>query len=114
MNLPKLLADLSVTDYPTELDPRQNKGAETFAAGGSVPQTFILNFMNNILVYLFGIAAVLSLIYGGILYVTAGGDAEKAERGKRVIMYSVIAIVLMILTLAIYEFVIKGVQTGGV
>ena len=117
MNLPQLLADLpSVSDGASKLDPRDKVGAGTFAAadGGGVPQTFINNFIGNILVPFFGIAAVLVIIYGGILYVTAGGDPEKAERGKRAIMYAVIGIVVASASYLIYLFVIKGVETGQV
>lgn len=64
------------------------------------------NLVINILLPLISVGAVLSLVYGGYLYLTAGGDAEKSETAKRVIMYSVIAIVIIIASFAIYNTVI--------
>ena len=32
-----------------------------------------------------GLVAVLSLIYGGVLYVTSAGEVEQAERGKKTV-----------------------------
>lgn len=66
----------------------------------------------NIVLIVVGILAVLYLIYGGVMYLTAGGDAEKAGKGRTAITNAIIGIVIIILALAIYNFVISGVQTG--
>lgn len=79
--------------------------------GGSLTN-MIGNIVNVILVVV-GILAVIYLIYGGIMYVTAGGDAEKASKGRVAITNAIIGIVIIMLALAIYNFVIQGVQTGS-
>jgi len=66
----------------------------------------------NIILIVVGILAVLYLIYGGILYLTAGGDAEKASKGRVAITNAIIGVVIILLALAIYNFVIKGVGSG--
>lgn len=85
-----------------QLSPLNTNNADVSGLGGTIATNLI-----KVIVLLFSIAAVLSLIYGGFLYITAGGAPEKAETGKRVIMYSVVAIIIVILSYAIYEYVIK-------
>lgn len=85
---------ITVQDNPNFKDPSQ-----TINSLGT-------NLVVNIFLPLVSVGAVLSLVYGGYLYLTAGGDAEKSETAKRVIMYSVIAIVIIIASFAIYNTVI--------
>lgn len=98
------LFDLAfVSELTNKLDPTtvQNK-----VSSDNLPTTILSNLVNNVLVgVVFGIAAVLSLIYGGFLYLTAGANPEQAETGKRVIIYTVIAMVVVIASYAIYETV---------
>jgi len=61
-----------------------------------------------VLLYVISLLIVVSLIYGGFLYITSGGDSEKAERGKRVMTGSIIAIFIVVGSLVIYTFFIKG------
>ena len=68
----------------------------------------------NVLLVVVGILAVIYLIYGGIMYITAGGDAEKANKGRVAITNAIIGIVIIMLALAIYNFVIQGVRSGDV
>ena len=42
-----------------------------------------------------GAIAVIYLIYGGILYITAGGDAEKATKGRTALINAVIGIIII-------------------
>ena len=64
----------------------------------------------NVILVVVGIVAVLYLIYGGITYVTAGGDAEKAGKGRTTITNAIIGIVIIAASLAIYNYVVKGVS----
>ena len=68
----------------------------------------------NIILIVVGVLAVLYLIYGGILYLTAGGDAEKASKGRVAITNAIIGIVIILLALAIYNFVTGNIETGNV
>jgi len=53
-----------------------------------------------------GIIAVIYLIYGGVIYITAGGDAEKAGKGRVAITNAIIGIIIIIAALAIYNAVV--------
>lgn len=79
----------------------------------SSPETLYPKIILGLL-YVVATVAVLSLLYGGFLYITAGGEAEKAEKGKKVIVGSVIGIVLIASAFVIYNSLIKGIETGTV
>lgn len=54
---------------------------------------------------LMGLVAVSFIIYGGIVWMTSGGNEEKIERAKRIIVNAVIGLVLVLLSWAIVFFV---------
>ena len=53
------------------------------------------------------IAAIAAFIYGGFTYLTSGGSDEKLQRGKKIIIYAVIGIVIIMLSAAITNIVIS-------
>lgn len=63
----------------------------------------------NIILIVVGIIAVVYLIYGGIQYVTAGGEAEKATKGRTTITNAIIGIVIIAASLAIYNYVVGNI-----
>jgi hypothetical protein len=67
----------------------------------------------NVILIIAGVLAVIYLIWGGITYVTAGGDAEKAGKGRTAITNAIIGVVIIVTALAIYNAVISGVGTGA-
>lgn len=73
----------------------------------------ILNNVVNWILILAGSIAVVYLIYGGILYITAGGDAEKATKGRTAVVNAIIGIVIILLALVIVQWVSRIVKTGN-
>lgn len=61
----------------------------------------VVDIILNILAYLIGILAFVGIVYGGILYITAGGDDAKAEKGKKTLIYSIFGIILATLAASI-------------
>jgi len=59
-----------------------------------------------------GIIAVIYLIYGGLLYITAGGDAEKSKSGRAALINAIIGIVIIALAFLIVRWVGSVVETG--
>jgi len=49
----------------------------------------VLASVINWVLYAGGFVAIIFLIYGGILYITAGGDAEKATAGRTAIVNAI-------------------------
>ncbi len=62
--------------------------------------------------YILGSLAVIILIYGGILYLSSGGDAEKAEKGKKTVIGAIVGIIVIAAAYAGYNFIIDAL-TGG-
>lgn len=54
-----------------------------------------------------GILAVISLSWGGMLFITAFGEDEKVKKGKNIVQYSLIGVVLTISAYAIVDIVNK-------
>jgi len=54
-----------------------------------------------------GIIAFLAIVYGGFLYLTAGAEAEKAERGKKVLVGAIIGMIIIFVSYAAYNTFIK-------
>lgn len=69
-----------------------------------------INGIVNVVLIVVGILAVMYLIYGGILYITAGGNPESAVKGRTAITNAIIGIIIVMLSLAIYNFVIDRVR----
>ncbi|MGA2667156.1 MAG: hypothetical protein ABSE91_03700 [Patescibacteria group bacterium] len=76
----------------------------------------LIGVIATILTWVFliaGILAVIYLIYGGILYITAGGDAEKATKGRVAIVNAIIGIIIIALAFLIVMFVNNAVQNAS-
>ncbi len=61
----------------------------------------VVDLTVNIIEYILGILAFAGLVYGGIMYITAGGDDAKAEKAKKSILYSVVGIIVAALATTI-------------
>ena len=84
---------------------------EKTGSQGSARQ-LILNIVNFFLGFL-GLLAVIMIIYGGMLYVSAAGKQESIDKGKKIIMYAVIGIVVILLSFAIVNTVLGGAGAGA-
>jgi len=78
---------------------------------GSI-RTLILKIVNFFLGFL-GLIAVIMIIYGGITYVTSAGNEEKAGEAKKIIMYAIIGIIIVLISFALVNTVIGGVASGA-
>ena len=56
-----------------------------------------------------GIAAVIVIVIGGIMYSTSAGDSQRAGRGRSAIIYALVGLVVAILARAIVVFVLKRI-----
>jgi len=89
-----------------------------FANIGAVPivEEGLLTLAGRLISYLLiftGIIAVAYLIYGGLIYITAGGDAEKASKGRVAITNAIIGIIIIMASYAIYTAVINTGKGPG-
>ena len=92
------------------ISPSDNPQSVASATGGqgSIRQ-LALQIVNFFLGFL-GIVAVMMIIYGGFLYVTAAGNDEKVGQAKKIIMYAVIGIIIILVSFAIVNTVLQAGQ----
>lgn len=64
---------------------------------------------------LLGIVALVLILYGGFVWMTAGGDEEKISQSKKILLNSVIGLAIILSSYAIASFVINKLvdATGG-
>jgi len=95
------------------ISPSDNPALIGGATGGTGDfRELALRIVNYFLGFL-GFLSVLMVIYGGILYITAAGEEDKAKKGKTIIMYAAIGIVIVLLSFAIINTIL-GAATSTV
>ena len=93
------------------LDRSDNPGriAEQTGGEGSL-RGLVLRMVNYFLGFI-GLVAVIMIIYGGVTYVTAAGQDEAIGNAKKIITYSLVGIIIILLSFAIVNTVL-GAGTG--
>ena len=74
--------------------------------------SFIRFVINVALSLVFGIA-VLMLIIGGFLYMTAGGNTEQAQKGQKTVVNALIGIVIVVLSYVVVAAVSNFLARAG-
>lgn len=70
----------------------------------------IITVMVNIFSAIVGVIAVIMIIYGGVKYITSGGDSGNVGSAKNTIIYAVIGLVVVALAQFIVQFVLNKVN----
>ncbi len=71
------------------------------------------DLINAIINFLFTVSLALApllIIVGGFYFVTAAGDPSKIETGKRIILYTVIGLLIVMLAKGLIDFVISEIM----
>ena len=72
---------------------------------GNTLESDVSGIINGVISVL-GIVAVVAIILGGIQFLTANGDPGKVKKGKDIILYGIIGLVVVLISAAIVNFVI--------
>ncbi|HEY1085888.1 MAG TPA: pilin [Candidatus Saccharimonadales bacterium] len=72
--------------------------------GPANTNTFIQNVIGT-LIFAVGVISVIMIVIGGIRYATSDGDSGKVKSAKDTILYSVVGLVVALLSYAIVGFV---------
>lgn len=67
-----------------------------------------VSMLINVFASVMGFLAVGMIVYGGFMLLTAQGDPAKIKRGKDVVTYSIIGLILVMLAYAIVNFVMNS------
>lgn len=88
------------------LNPADNPEAVATATGGqSSLRGLILTIINYFLGFL-GLLAVIMVVYGGVTYVSSAGNDEAVGKAKKIIMYALIGIVVILLSFVVVRAVL--------
>lgn len=61
----------------------------------------------RIILILTGVAAIVAIIIGGLMFILSGGDPAKVNTAKQTVLYAVIGIIVAALAQAIVSFVLS-------
>ncbi len=95
--------------YAAELNLGLGQVEQEIALPTSDIRVVIARIINVALGFL-GIAVVLLILYGGFIWMTAGGDERKVETAKKIIINAIIGLVIVILSYAISSFILRKLQ----
>ena len=59
-----------------------------------------------------GIVAIIIILYGGFVWMTAGGNEENVAKAKKIISAGIIGLVIIFTAFAIAQFVISNLMTA--
>lgn len=82
----------------------QTTGANTISGTGGV-----LIRVTKLIARLAAISAVILIIVGGLMYVTADGDSSKITSARKTITYALVGLVVIMLAQAIIVFIINKI-----
>jgi hypothetical protein len=72
----------------------------------------IVGGLINVVLGLTGILFIFLLVYGGILYLTAGGVDDNVKKAKKLISNAVIGIIIIVAAYAITSFLFQALTTA--
>ncbi|MBL4694559.1 PKD domain-containing protein [Candidatus Gracilibacteria bacterium] len=102
---------LSFTQFEGGVTQLNADGYDSSLTQSSDAREFILTIVNFALSFL-GLLAVIIIIYGGVLYVTSGGEEEQTGKGKKAIQYAVIGLLIVLGSFAFVNTVIQSAGDG--
>ena len=88
----------------TLTDPLDGKGKNPNELIGTII-TAILGVVGSL--------ALLMFIFGGLTWMTAAGSKEKIQKGKDILVWSTIGLVVIFMSYSIVKFVLKDIIAGG-
>lgn len=98
-------------DSATSLTVDGSGTCATSAVDGSAKLNSIIETIVNIFSVLVGVVAVIMIIWGGLRYITSGGDSGKITSAKNTIIYALIGLVVVALAQFIVKFVLGKVTS---
>ncbi len=82
-----------------------------------LPETDLPSFIGTIIQWILGIIGVILIalfVYGGFTYATSAGSQDKIDTGKKIMMYAIIGIVIIVIAFVLTDYIISALlATGG-
>jgi len=108
--VPVVLAqDGAAPDITGELE---RTGAQFGAVEGEQDLPTIIGNIIRVVLAFMGIVLLIVVLYGGFLWMTAGGSEEKVEKAKNWIINGIIGLVIVLVAYAITSYVVGQLTTS--
>ncbi len=105
-----LLFSFSLAKFSFGADLGTNYAGNLGLAGGGIdPRVLAVNVIRYLLTFV-GIIATSMVLYGGFVWMTAGGNADKVAKAKKILISSSIGLVVTVSSFAIVTFVMNTVN----
>lgn len=91
---------------PTTTTPTSSASGSLVNIENPIATDDFTTLVTNLLQWLLSIAgalALLMLIWGGITYVTSAGDEQKAAKGKKIVTWTILGLVLVLMSFSIIK-----------
>ncbi len=88
-------------DFVNQIPAAVNTGPTTSELVSNVVTT---------LSFIAGVACVIAIIVGGIMYITSAGDENRVRTAKNTLLYAIIGIIIALSAYAIATFVVDQIQ----
>lgn len=79
---------------------------------GFTDPRYIIARVINAAIGISGSIALLMFIYGGFLWLTSGGNTTQVDKGKKVLIWATLGIVLIASSYVIVTAIFQGLTTG--
>jgi len=96
--------DADVTKHPNVAEPI----TITNPLNVSTPQLLIGRVINSILGVV-GSLALVMFVYGGLIWMTSSGSSDQVKKGKDILIWAAVGLVIIFSAYGIIRFVIQGV-----
>lgn len=96
--------------------PEASEGIPSVALPNPLGTMNLRAIIGNIINMLIGVAgsiALLMFVYGGMLWLTSAGNAEKIKKGQAIILWSVLGMVVMFSAYIIVRYVLGAILVGA-
>ncbi|MFH2063455.1 MAG: hypothetical protein ABIJ46_04900 [bacterium] len=97
-------------------DFSDNLSSVGVAAYGGEPSKDLLDIVGSVIfaaMGLLGVVLLVLILYGGFLWMTAGGNDDQVGKAKKIITNSVIGLVIIMAAYAIATFVFEAIITAS-
>jgi len=109
LSVPLLVAASDITD---KLTSAGGKAGYSTAAGES-GILFTIGLVINSALSVLGVIFLVLIVYGGYVWMTAGGDEAKVEKAKQTFGRAVIGLVIVLCAYAIADFVVPSIYCAS-
>ena len=94
----------------------QIAGTEDVQISGDIdkrPLADVVKAMVNYFIGFLGFIAVVTFVYAGVLWVVSGGNDEQIQKAKKIMTYSALGLIVVILSYSIVTFITSSAGGGG-